>query len=305
MSRYDSTRAPVGRLARLGMVLDLGEPIERVRGLATLCDRAGIEAVWLAGRATIHDPARWSDPSAAAAVVATALGRARLGVMLPLGHAGVDGAEPTAHAPAAAQEVALAAADVPVAFKAGLIARADVARARVSAVLEDMSQLAPLLTLVDDVVLPGWRFADLETAADEVRAEAAEAGRDPTSLGVAVLLTVSIGRTEAEARVRADADEVFAQLGHPAENGIFGTLEECQDRVIALAHAGITDLRCVLPASIDVHDVIAQLTAVTIGTTDVLLPGALRSPAPPPPDGWGGRADVPPSAGVSGGSRRR
>ena len=99
---------------------------------------------------------------------------------------------------------------------------------------------AALLALVDDVVLPGWRFADLETAADEVRAEAAEAGRDPASLGVAALVPVSIGRTEAEARARADADAVFARVGHPAAIGIFGTLEECQDRVIALAHAGIT-----------------------------------------------------------------
>ena len=29
---------------------------------------------------------------------------------------------------------------------------------------------------------------------------------------------------------------------------------------------------------------------MTIGTTDVLVPGALRSPAPPPPEGWGGRS---------------
>ena len=161
------------------------------------------------------------------------------------------------------------------------MALGDGARPRLSAVSTTSRSCAALLDLVDDVVLPGWRFADLETAADEVRAEAAEAGRDPASLGVAALVTVSIGRTEAEARARADADEVFAQLGHPAESGIFGTLEECQDRVIALAHAGISDLRCLLPASLDVHDVIAQLTAVTVGTTDVLAAGraALAGPA--------------------------
>ena len=91
----------------------------------------------------------------------------------------------------------------------------------------------------------------------------------------------------------------------PGQVGIFGTLEECQDRVIALAHAGITDLRCIVPATLDVHDVIAQLTAITVGTTDVLVPGSLRSPAPPPPDGWGGRSPVPDRPRVSGGSRRR
>lgn len=100
-------------------------------------------------------------------------------------------------------------------------------------------------------------------------------------------------------------DPDFIRFGHPAEIGIFGTLEECQDRVIALAHAGITDLRCVVPATPDVHDVIAQLTSMTIGTVDVLVPGSLRSPAPPPPEGWGGRPDRPLAPRVSAGSRRR
>jgi alkanesulfonate monooxygenase SsuD/methylene tetrahydromethanopterin reductase-like flavin-dependent oxidoreductase (luciferase family) len=162
-----------------------------------------------------------------------------------------------------------------------------------------------LLEIVDDVVLPAWEFPDLETAADEARAEAAESGRDPDSLGVAAIVPVSIGRTGAEAAVRADADPAFETTGSPRDIGIFGTLEECQDRVIALAHAGISDLRCVLPVAPDVHDVIAQLTAVAIGTTDVLVPGSLRSPAPPPPEGWGGRPEQPPRPGVSGGSRRR
>ncbi len=138
-----------------------------------------------------------------------------------------------------------------------------------------------------------------------MRAESADAGRDPATLGVAALVPVSIGRTEAEASARADADPVFRAIGHPREVGIFGTLEECQDRVIALAHAGIADLRCILPGTPDVHDVIAQLTSMTIGTVEVLIPGSLRSAAPPPPDGWGGRPDVPPRPRVSGGSRRR
>jgi len=304
MRHHDPTQSPPGRLARLGVVLDLAEPVDRVRGLAILCDRAGIDAVWLGIRDGIDDAARWPDPTSAAAIVATALGRARLGVMLRSlpRH---ESASALAHPPAAAQELAMAAAAVGDTLGTGAMVFGDGPRPRLSAVLDDIAQLASLMGHVDDVVLPGWRFGDLETAADEVRAEAVEAGRDPSTLGVAAMVTVSIGRTEAEARARADDDEVFARLGHPAESGIFGTLEDCQDRVIALAHAGITDLRCVLPASLDLHDVIAQLTAVTVGTTDVLVPGALRSPAPAPPDGWGGRADVPPSTGVSGGSRRR
>ena len=154
----------------------------------------------------------------------------------------------------------------------------------------------------DDVVLSAWHWPDLETAADEWRAAAADLGRDPATLGVAALLPVSVGRTVAEASARADMDPTFARFGHPSDIGIFGTLEECQDRVIALAHAGITDLRCVLPATPDVHDVIAQLTAITI---DVLIPGSLRSPSPPPPDGWGGRPHRPPMPQTSSGSRRR
>ena len=168
-----------------------------------------------------------------------------------------------------------------------------------------MADVPAALAVADDIVLPAWPNTDLETAADEVRAEAAEIGRDPSTLGVAALLPVSIGRTQAEADARVAADPIFRLVGDPATVGIFGTLEECQDRVIALAHAGITDLRCIVPATLDVHDVIAQLTAITVGTTDVLVPGSLRSPAPPPPDGWGGRSPIPERPRVSGGSRRR
>ena len=64
--------------------------------------------------------------------------------------------------------------------------------------------MAALVPLVDDIVLPGWERPDLEAAADEVRAEAVDIGRDPVSLGVAALVPVSIGRTEAEASARAD-----------------------------------------------------------------------------------------------------
>jgi hypothetical protein len=63
--------------------------------------------------------------------------------------------------------------------------------------------------------------------------------------------------------------------------------------VVALAHAGVSDLRCLLPNAIDIHDVIAQLTAMTIGTADKLVPGAPRSRVPEPPTGWGGRSRFP------------
>jgi hypothetical protein len=96
-------------------------------------------------------------------------------------------------------------------------------------------------------------------------------------------LPVSIGRTWAEAAARAELDPTFRGYGRPAEVGLFGRLEECQEQVIALAHEGVTDLRCVLPDAPDVHDVVAQLTAVAVGSLDTHRPGAPRSPDPPAP----------------------
>jgi hypothetical protein len=88
---------------------------------------------------------------------------------------------------------------------------------------------------------------------------------------------------------RAEAEPLFRYLGSPAEAGVFGTLEQCHDRVVELAHAGVDDLVCVLPNAPDVPDVIAQLTAMAIGSADVFVPGAARSAAPEAPEGWGGR----------------
>jgi alkanesulfonate monooxygenase SsuD/methylene tetrahydromethanopterin reductase-like flavin-dependent oxidoreductase (luciferase family) len=289
MTPFDPTRAPAGRLARLGVVVDPAEP--SALAIARFADLAGIDVVWVASLGTE------GGSLADASVVATAILRARLGAIV------ATGVPP----PAFANEITVDAGNETLNLARRL--RDDTGgsaeRPRFAAVAESQAEIAALLAVVDDVVLPAWRFPDLETAADEARAQAQEAGRDPATLGVAALVPVSIGRTSTEAEARADRDPRFARLGHPRDVGIFGTLEDCQDRVIALAHAGISDLRCILPAAPDVHDVIAQLTAVTIGTTDVLRPGSLRSPAPPPPEGWGGRSEQPPRQGVSGGSRRR
>jgi hypothetical protein len=285
MRQFDPTRPPPGRLARLGVVVDAARPDHA--SVARFCDLAGIDVVWVEESAV--------EVSPGPANIAAVLTRARLGLI-------VDGPTPPAGIPA--HEYALDSPAGAEGFVAAVQAEGD-PPPRVSVAIAAIEDIEPLLTIADDIVLPAWRFDDLEAAADELRAEAAEAGRDPGTLGVAAMLPVSIGRTEAEAAARAGMDAAFGQRGHPREIGIFGTLEECQDRVIALAHAGITDLRCVLPDAPDIHDVIAQLTAMTIGTTDVLIPGSLRSPAPPPPEGWGGRPDTPPRQRVSGGSRRR
>jgi alkanesulfonate monooxygenase SsuD/methylene tetrahydromethanopterin reductase-like flavin-dependent oxidoreductase (luciferase family) len=151
-------------------------------------------------------------------------------------------------------------------------------------------QMAVAARVADDVLLPAASVRDLVTMTERIREACAVAGRDPASLGVALEIPVSIGRTTAEAQARAEMESLFEVTGPPQEVGIFGTLEQCQERVIDLAHAGVTDLRCVVPNSPDVHDVIAQLTAIAIGTVDVLSPGKPKSKAPDPPSTWGGRA---------------
>jgi hypothetical protein len=292
MRAFDPTRPPVGRLARLGVIVDPGD--DRSSSIARLCDRAGIDIVWW-GWPTSLTSRHESLPLVAPPMDGPALAgvgpltRARIGwISVGPGRPPGFAVESWADAPAIATTPA--APDAPM---------------RRSETLVDLADLPQLFRRVDDVVLAAWKVVDLETAADEIRARAFESGRDPATLGVAAVLPVSIGRTEAEADARADGDPAFQDIGHPKDVGIFGTLEECQDRVIALAHAGITDLRCILPTALDIHDVIAQLTPITLGTTDVLTPGSLRSPSPPPPEGWGGRPDVPPRPRVSDGSRRR
>jgi hypothetical protein len=124
--------------------------------------------------------------------------------------------------------------------------------------------------------------------AAEVSAAASAAPGRP----VLAEVTVSVGRTAAEARARADADELFTLAGHPAEQGLFGTLEECLASAARLAQAGATELVCYLPLASDLPDVLAQLRSIAIGA-GVLRPGEPPSAAPPPPDGWGGRRAAP------------
>jgi hypothetical protein len=96
-------------------------------------------------------------------------------------------------------------------------------------------------------------------------------------------LPVSLGRTPAEALARLEVDPRMGGFGDPRVVGLFGTLEDGQRRVIELAHAGVRDLRCVLPDAPDIHDLVAQLTSVVVGSLDTHQPGAARSPDPEPP----------------------
>jgi alkanesulfonate monooxygenase SsuD/methylene tetrahydromethanopterin reductase-like flavin-dependent oxidoreductase (luciferase family) len=92
-------------------------------------------------------------------------------------------------------------------------------------------------------------------------------------------LGVSIGRTSAEANARAALDDGFDRDG-----SIVGTLETGQGRVAALAAEGVVDLRCVLPDTPDVADLVGQLTAMVVGSAETHRPDAPRSADPPAPD---------------------
>lgn len=139
----------------------------------------------------------------------------------------------------------------------------------------------PVAAGVSAIFVPVRPGRDLDAAV--AAAAAAAAGRP-----VLVEVAVSVGRTSAEARARADSEELFAATGHPGEQGLFGTLEECQAAAARLLHAGATELVCYLPRSHDLPDVLAQLRAISVGA-GVLRPGEPPSAAPPPPTGWGGR----------------
>lgn len=131
------------------------------------------------------------------------------------------------------------------------------------------------------IFVPVWPDRDLD--GELAGAAEAAAGRP-----VLVEVPVSVGRTSTEARARADGEDLFAATGHPGEQGLFGTLEECQAAAARLLHAGATELVCYLPRSDDLPDVLAQLRAISAGA-GALRPGEPPSAAPPPPAGWGGR----------------
>jgi hypothetical protein len=307
MAAFQPTLAPPGRLVRLGVVLDARGQGGRTTEVARMCDRAGIGAIWVDDSAPPGPPPETPDPRPSGGLAMSppdplrglrdlvpVVARARLGAIVAGGRpvAALDGL------PVERLELTLlgdARGEVDRlrgGFGAG--------RPRPTVAVEvgdperlDRDRLAWLAGVADDVLVAA---ADVDRVAEQariVRELFALAGRDPAGLGVAVRLPLSIGRTVAEAAARWDAEPAFAGLGPPTRAGVFGTLEQCHDRVIALAHAGVTDLRCVLPGAPDVHDVIAQATAMTVGTVAKLVPGAPRSEPPPPPEGWGGRSRFP------------
>src|SRR6266498_3556426 len=314
------TVAPPGRLVRLGVVLDTRNPIERLLEVARMCDRAGIGALWVedveeagvgpapaAGVGDAGDDAPRLDAWTALALLAGEVRGARIGAVLDaaawpatrlarmaatLGaltggrfELTLRGSAASAAGAVRAFREALAATTVP----AALAPPAEPAAAGPAVLLAAGGPAYGAVALPAEPATIGVQLA----AAAAARRAAVGAGRGPRTLGVAARLPVSVGRTSAEAQARWQAEPAFAALGASEQAGLFGTLEQCHDRVVALAHAGVSDLRCLLPNAIDIHDVIAQLTAMTIGSADKLVPGAPRTRVPEPPAGWGGRSRFP------------
>jgi alkanesulfonate monooxygenase SsuD/methylene tetrahydromethanopterin reductase-like flavin-dependent oxidoreductase (luciferase family) len=298
------TRAPAGRLLRLGLVLNPVADRQRLLEVARMGDRAGIGALWVGDVHPLDRRPAATDPFLGLSLLAPVVRQARLGLMLnPAPGSADDVAAMTAtlqHELGGRLEVGLRLGRLgPIALEGYIAAlrrrwtEAEGPAPTVSLETELGPSLAPAVRAADDAVLVAGTLAEVEELAQEARAAGAASGRDPASLGLAAELPVSIGRTTAEAWARWESDEAMAALGPPAQVAIFGTLEQGHEQVIRLAHAGVTDLRCVLPETVDVHDVIAQLTALSIGTVAVLAPGSPRSRAPEPPKGWGGRPRFP------------
>src|SRR6266536_1306713 len=318
------TVAPPGRLVRLGVVLDTRNPIERLLEVARMCDRAGIGALWVedveeagvgpapaAGVGDAGDDAPRLDAWTALALLAGEVRSARIGAVLDaaawpatrlarmaatLGaltggrfELTLRGSAASAAEAVRAFREALAATTVP----AALAPPAEPAAAGPAVLLAAGGPAYGAVALPAEPATIGVQLAAALAAAAAARRAAVGAGRGPRTLGVAARLPVSVGRTSAEAQARWQAEPAFAALGASEQAGLFGTLEQCHDRVVALAHAGVSDLRCLLPNAIDIHDVIAQLTAMTIGSADKLVPGAPRTGVPEPPAGWGGRSRFP------------
>lgn len=257
-----------------------------------MCDRAGIDALWVEDDLT---PAGSPRLEAWTALVLAGLdtSRARLGAMLnPL-------LRPPATLAAMARtldlalggrlEIGLRGAGERVEEYARTLREILVDGPPLSVELTGPTEIGVAARVADDVVIPANGLLNVRALCVEIRAGCEAAGRDPAGLGIAVEVPASIGRTSAEAHARAGAEPRFREIGHPATVGIFGTLEQCQARAIELAHLGVTDLRCILPNTPDVHDAIAQLTAIVTGTIGVLAPNSPRSKGPDPPAGWGGR----------------
>ena len=292
--------ARAGRPLALSVVLDGRFDGGRIRHVAGLVARLGLAGVWL----RLPWPAGIVTPDASSVTTLAWLGAeiapvpvglvaeadaVDAGILEALAQAITVTGEPGSAGLAAAKSagtlrLALAGTAEGVAgWQRWIAARPALGATEIGVALTETAVRPgrPASAVTGPVFVPIAAGRDLDTAVGS--AAVAAAGRP-----VWVEVAVSVGRTTAEARARADSEELFAWVGQPDREGLFGTLEECQTGAARLAHAGATELICYLPQSSDLPDVLAQLRAIAIGA-GVLQPGEPPSSPPPPPVGWGGR----------------
>jgi alkanesulfonate monooxygenase SsuD/methylene tetrahydromethanopterin reductase-like flavin-dependent oxidoreductase (luciferase family) len=141
--------------------------------------------------------------------------------------------------------------------------------------------------------LPDDEMVDLIAAAESAMVVVGDGGTDPAVVRrndpeavrrarahldeqedrrpLVVAVPLSVGRTMNEAVARADRDPRFVGDAHPSVSGIFGTFEQAQQQVLALARAGADVLLVTVPDELDVADVLAQVKALVVGATPALF----------------------------------
>ena len=257
--RVERAASSPGRIARLAVLVDAADPAWCVR-LARMCEVARIDTLWLR-------PGDGDEMLATLGEVAAATSTLAVGVS-PV-DADLAGTVTASAGGRRLRDRLHLCVREPAAVP-GLAPTTDTA-GRLSTYVADRAQATQAVA----------RGAVPVVRTTSSRATLAAALHDMRETLPAAELPVSIGRTVAEALARGGDGPV-------REVGLFGTLEQCQAQAQQLVHAGAAELRCVLPTTPDVDDVIAQLTAVAVGDRDRLQPDGPRSPDPPPPAGWGG-----------------
>lgn len=328
MREFRPVVAPPGRLVRLALVLDPRNGPTQTMRVAQMAERAGLQALWVNDRFMTSDGLARMEAWTMLTIAAMYTSKIRVGIMFnsglrsPQATAAMAGSMDTVvdgrlelGVAAGWYEKEHVGLGLPFPDAAarieemGRFARILTTLTRGEPLRDDgialglpspqpngptltleargQRQLAIALGIADNILLPTRPMSEIAVMVESARSAAAEGNRDPESLGFAVQLPVSVGRTNAESDVRVEIDDMLAQMDTRAL-GIHGDLERCQEIMIELAHLGIGEVRCVLPNTADIDDVIAQLTATTVGTKDILKPGTPRSEAPAPPPGWGG-----------------
>ncbi len=238
--------APPDALLDLEVFLAADQPAERQDQLAILAGRLGYRAIWLETEDRLGDLRRLAALRALAGDAAVGLSFSSI--------------------PAAAFVAALPVA-VPMEIPAPGTARDDLIDALGG--VTAWSQRVRVRGDVDDqaagvVVVAGDRASLLAAIAT------AAAARRPRVHSVVAAVTVSIGRTASEAAARASRDPHLAGRSDPRRAGLFGTLDDAQEQLLALAAAGADAVLATLPDDVDVADLLAQLRSAVAGPTPLL-----------------------------------